>query len=313
MSLVVARRFGDSVFIVSDTKVTLPSQRQSAPTDGVIKTVILNPNLSVCFAGILEFADAAMHSFDRRESGGGFERIVDHFFKHHVKSDRLTDFAILFGGPNYRLVKVSDGIASESQAVWLGDQAAFEVFQRAMTGQSNLPAPPTGGLRAEMKLTVGSDAEEYSKMKDAMTSVITDHSASTVGGFVTTVGYVINGENVGLPNGFNYLDYFDAYTHDLGLKADSLLPDVRFSSAPEGGFNFYFLRGYQSDGSQVVAAYFPQGSFGLVYLPCARGWPRHHIVRDNPDVDFANVLRSSFGITLPAWPGRQYTISSGRR
>lgn len=302
MSLVVAKRAEGAVFIISDTKVTPAYHEKSLPTDGVIKTAILGSGLCVSFAGSLDAADEAVRTLSPSDVEMPVEKtIIDHFLRHHQGSSEAVDFALGFGHPAYRLVKIADGEAAFVDSLWLGDKDAFELYQNAMAEKC--------AVKFQARIRLGGNSLGHWEMQDAMTAVISSLHQKTVGGFVTRVGYVLNAQNVGLQDGFNYLDYFDGFT--TSLDPSKAFPEIRFGTAADGAFNFYFMRGYRFDGSRVVAVYFPQGSFGLIFLPHRHGMLRPQIVRDSSERDFAKILQSSFGISIPAWPGRQYKITPG--
>ena len=84
MSLVVARKIGNEIYIVSDTKLTDLLRHEKIPPDqGTIKSIILKPDLTICFAGNVPLAAEAIRSADLSLD---LAEIRSHFLNAHKAS-----------------------------------------------------------------------------------------------------------------------------------------------------------------------------------------------------------------------------------
>ena len=136
MSLIVARKEGNQLCIVSDTKLTYPAHEtrnhKTSPEEGVIKTVILNSQLAVAFAGDIDFAEKALQQIN----GSIQLPAILHILKqHHDASCQQTDFVVCQVDPDPVIYKIANGQCSEEEFAGLGDLKAYGHFQRCM--QSN--------------------------------------------------------------------------------------------------------------------------------------------------------------------------------
>lgn len=218
MSLIVARRFNDSITVVSDTRITHPSHIKVDHISGaVIKTVALTPTFSLSFAGDENFAGktivAAFHwqQLDQDE-------IVKKLLAKHLESNDSTptDFIVAFHKPT-RLVVIKDGAATDTYSGWVG--AGFNCFQCAMLQDRNGPWGPSSKDRLSLwHHTVIEPSSEGSpeglpgKMLRAMQEVIDDPDESTVGGLpvilVTQKNSFCYGEHVMFTGGLQSYDEF---------------------------------------------------------------------------------------------------------
>jgi hypothetical protein len=84
MSLIVARKDGSSLAVVSDTKLTYPDEtrtQKTNPADGIVKTIILNSNLCISFAGEIDIAEKAFRNFGNITS---MENVLDLLARYHT-------------------------------------------------------------------------------------------------------------------------------------------------------------------------------------------------------------------------------------
>jgi hypothetical protein len=128
MTLVVAKKKGDVLSLVSDTGISLNGQ-QLGPDKQIPKICILNDNLAVGFAGSPELAKEAIEATPKDE-GASYGTVTGHLLKAHQQLDQGVDFVLAFGPPLSKLVLISRGkIIQNRTNEWIGDQTAFEAFQ----------------------------------------------------------------------------------------------------------------------------------------------------------------------------------------
>jgi tetratricopeptide (TPR) repeat protein len=102
------------------------------------------------------------------------------------------------------------------------------------------------------------------RMFRAILRVIEDQSIPSVRGFLIPV--VI--EN----NVFSYVKYTHVYSHQFIENPFKPNKDIPFGSNQEGGYLLGFSFGnYQGD--MLVAIFFPQGNFGMIFIPDKNGIP----------------------------------------
>ena len=164
MTLVVARKIGNSISVVSDTILTHPHAGRMPLGQGVLKTTIISPGLCVSFAGAVDCADTTLRSLGFKEDYiADIADIVEHFLGWHRKTEQRADYILAFGPPHSRLVVVKKGVAEDTSSAWIGSQTAFSRFQNYMLEQSQAdlphrPLPDTAVVRLEvMRVPRGDD------------------------------------------------------------------------------------------------------------------------------------------------------------
>lgn len=297
MSLIVAHSFGKAIYIVSDTKLTHAYGGKIPPTEGVLKSTILSPNICVSFAGQDGFADEALQSYS---SGSHklehFDQIVSHFLEWHRKAERLTDFIIAFGSPYYSLVEIKEGVGREVTNSWIGDQSAFEKFQQHYHQHITPSKPPLGV--AALKCTYVPEGDEsdtlrYNQLLESMKAVVADSEIRNVGDFAIAVGYD--------KHRFRYIDYVDVLTHQIDFD---LLPQekdgwaaIPFGTTEQGGYAFNFMSAI--DENSLAAMFFLQGNVGLVFKSSNGGLLRPlSAIKEISPLDFVEKVQAEHGVHL---------------
>ena len=140
MTLVVAKKKGSILALVSDTGIELQGQ-QLAVNQHLPKIAILNKQLAVAFAGSSELALAAIAAAPKEESAS-YAEITQHFLESHQANDKAVDFIIAFGAPLYKFAKVAEGTIRQNRLVeWIGDHVGFEAFQDFRENRSDPSIP----------------------------------------------------------------------------------------------------------------------------------------------------------------------------
>jgi hypothetical protein len=308
MSLVVARKYGKQILIVSDTRLSDAHGKKTSPTQGIIKSIIIDSNLCVSFAGIIDYADNALKSF--RKMGintDSFTRTVEHFFDWHIRSRKETDFVIAFGKPHYKIAEIKDGQCVEAVNSWIGDAKAFARFQGYF--HNVLAAVPTPIDTANISLVYVPEPEEegasdaYSQMLKAIMAVNTDTDMQYVGDFAVPVAYH--------KGGFQYMDYVYVLTNPINwdvMPEEFVLP---FGTTEEGGYGFNFIGAL--DGN-LPAMYFLQGSLGILFTPKDGGLLQPIVIRSVGPIEFQEQVQADFGIEVRSmFVGADTYGSRGRR
>jgi Tfp pilus assembly protein PilF len=300
MTLVVGRKIGNSIGIVSDTLLVHPNEGRRPLDRGVLKTAIVYEGLCVSFAGTHKCADAALKSLDFKGNHiDDVAGIVEHFLGWHRKERHMVDFILAFGPPHSRLIVVKNGMAGDTDSAWIGLQTAFSRFQSFMLepGQLDLPPQPPSDAAVvsleAIRVPRGDDAAGaiLPRLKKAMARVIADSDIEDVGGIVTMLATD--------EGGFKFIDYVDFLTHAIPLeRIPAQMAPVPAGTAAQGGYSFNFMRGVANGHAEVAAIYFKQGGFGFVYLPENGGFARPHPVTDVSAVDFVDHVRERYGVEV---------------
>ena len=132
MSLIVARKSGSHIHIVSDTKLTYPEEdfpdkALAAPSDGVIKATILNPHICIAFAGHYVPAEEAIRTCRRYDFM--ISNIKEHLLEVNKSTAGKTAFIVCVGFPEYTIYEIKNMAITQTNSSWIGSQSAFSIFQ----------------------------------------------------------------------------------------------------------------------------------------------------------------------------------------
>jgi hypothetical protein len=260
VTLVVAKRKGDVLALVSDTGVSL-SGTQLGPEHHLPKICILNGKLAVGFAGSPELGVTAIASAPK-DDGVTFGAVTKHFLDAHLKHDQGIEFILAFGPPLSKLALVSGGKVTQNRTTeWIGDQAAFEAFQEFR--QNRTPA------LSFVSTMLGTSREGEAKLPTfdligTMGRVIERRDVSSVFGHA-----------VGINNDGGQFD-FRNYTVTLEEKPSFTMPatanpiEVLGQIAEARQFAFSCFVSSPEDALQAVAFHYMRGRLTYVYYgaPC---------------------------------------------
>jgi hypothetical protein len=290
MSLVVARVHGKQIYIVSDTKLTDAYGKKIYPTQGIIKSIILNQNVCLCFAGIAEYADSALKAYRQLRIGAdAFNQTIQHFSDWHSRVRGETEFILAFGEPHYKIVEIKDGQFVETRSSWIGDDKAFTKFQgyfhNVITPTPNpLNTASFSAVRVPEPQGEG-NSNDYLLMLNAMQTIITDIDVKYVGDFAIAVAYD--------KGSFQYMDYAYVLTHPIRWD---VMPEefvIPFGTTEEGGYGFNFI-GALDGNLSVAAMYFLQGNLGILFMPQDSGLLQPILLRNVPPIEFVEKVQEDF-------------------
>lgn len=220
MTLVVGRVTGHQVRILSDFLVTNPEKPQTSPLSGVLKAVILQPEVCICFAGCVAPALDAVREVERR-LGGRIDEALAILLDAHRVNGAETDFLVGQMEPP-RLHRITGGqIERNLLAAHIGSSEAFSRYQELYASLVLRPALPGLDESAELK-TAG-------LMSDAFDALLRENSFPTVGGFT-----IVAASGTSFGSGFTYLPRWSGQGFEpvSGPGPKSLLTPV---SQEEGG------------------------------------------------------------------------------
>jgi hypothetical protein len=294
MTLVIARKQEQIIYIVSDTQLTHDDHERMDFT-GIIKTKIIFTNFCVAFAGRDKLADGYIKEFCTKfKKIESVQKTINSFLDYHLRSKTEVDFILAFGEPHFSLVVVKDGEPKFQDIAWIGSQPAFELYQQYFHNVIHPIPAPLGTVELRLETLPKTDNDKYRsvfiKSKKSLDAVIHDSKVENVGNFSVAVGC--------LEGKFEFLDYVSILTPPRipdSTKSGSLL---HFGTAEEGGFSINFMGGASEDGQQVAAIYFLPGSFGHLYLPENDGFLRPTPSIKGTPIEFKEHLKSQYNVDV---------------
>jgi hypothetical protein len=173
--------------------------KQFPPEKQVPKICILTPDLTVAFAGNPDLSERYLNDFPESAS---YKTTVDYLLDRHCEANRQVDFLALFNKPVPKIVQIRRGrIYLSMKTAWIGDQAAFEAFQRYR--HSHPSASVTSVFEKVLMFSTHETVTHHDnatpQLLDALRYVIMDPRIESVFGFEVSV-HNADGE-------FRYRDY----------------------------------------------------------------------------------------------------------
>jgi tetratricopeptide (TPR) repeat protein len=277
MSLIVARRNGGNMYIVSDTKLTYPAneypnQSVASPKEGIIKATIINHQICISFAGEVDAAEKAIRIC--RQLDFRINEIIEYLLRVNKETNGKTEFIACIGFPEYKIYEIKNLTLREVDAAWIGSNAAFSIFQE----------------KALENNSTSKDAQSI--LDSAMDYVLNNGKIPEVNGFRVSVS------NEG--NFFHYRNYMNtrmpARTYTTTGNGFHVL-DI-YGSAQEGGYSVAL---YENEGRyDMVAIHVRQGEFGILYEINDGALLRPKIIPNVDEHEFSDLLFSKFGIKASA-------------
>ena len=246
MTLVVAKVIENKIYIFSDSKITDPKNILRGMDNEVLKAIIINPNICICYAGAIAKAVKAIHELQNNNLIAT-DDILNYLLVSHSKEGNNPDFIVATFLPKPSIYEIKKGmIKRDLQVAWIGNQSAFSDFQRY-----RFEAP-------EIFKT-----NEFILSRFAFVKVIEDTKHEDVSDFLIGVTSSLNG--------FVYSDYAS------GLASITMHPNHTISgsisvNAAHGGYSYSVLRP-QEAGIGAIGVYFLQGSFGALLYPLRQDRP----------------------------------------
>lgn len=284
MTLVIARATSRGIRILSDIRVSHPEERRHGLPYGVLKAVVLNENLCVCFAGSVALGAPAIAELARNGDAVTPAEAVAALRKAHQRNVPNSEFIVARRDPPGFWKIANDRVEDDQPATWIGDHTAFSRFQEIFLGpplSHQLPPEfdPDGALR------------EASQLMDAYRAVLDDATLDSVGDARVVVA--------GDADGFRYLPYMEI---DNGLDPPSITAGpgeevdlIRAGSAAIGAFAFSVLVPVNA-GVGLVAMHVLQASLGFVYYPAES--TEALILRDVTALELIDRIGERYGVVV---------------
>ncbi len=264
MSFVYAKKIKNAIAIWGDTKITFNQVNSKALFSsksikniyqfGMIKNIIVSPNLCVSFAGN---NIVLANNFLSRINHITLPKLLDVALEINLQDPQNgAEFIICYAyDKEQHIFQVKDGECKDVPFAWIGHCNAFKYFQGIRNGaypsiiKSNNPY----GVQISFEETPKSEIEEeYQALFDAFHKTIFDCGIDTVGGFVVPILYDPDRKQ------FLYKGYIKSYTT---INQSSLEHSLQMYQGPEIGE--YTIIFYESP--TIVGIYIPQNYSGIIY------------------------------------------------
>jgi len=278
MSLVVAKKKNNKIFVVSDTCIDNPDNLNRvdlvAPAEySQIKTLIINPFICVSFAGEIVPAREALAAC--RRLNYKVDEIINYLLSVNISSENKADFIVCVALPPYLIYEIKDSKINKVESAWIGHQNGFNEFQR------HFHSLPDDVARKDLS----------NDMENSMVAAIESNVAG-VNGFIISV----SNEKME----FHYKNFIRSY-----ILPATIIPGkfhvITHGTAQEGGYTVNIFPNNRRD---VLAIHIHQNRFGIIYSLKDNCFLEPEVCRDVDEFEFAEITKARFGIN----PG--YGLSS---
>jgi hypothetical protein len=271
VTLVVARVFGNTVHMLADSRVTFAEERYRPAPGSVLKSVVLNPDVCVAFAGDVDRAQMAIASVN---AAADIESLIDHFLHAHRDGGlNNPDFllAIHQPGPPHLIRIWNDKVERDLINAWLGNPQAFNDLQARI------------GDRTETRAV--------DRFQLAFHELLHADDVDDIGDFMI--------QCYSGPDGFRYARNSGvAFWPDASTSSTE--PErIGARTAAEGGYAWALLAP-REPGVGAVGLYFQQGRLGCLLYP--RRSDKTIRFPDIDRADFVIEVRARYGFTLWGMP-----------
>ena len=295
MSLIIARKYGADLIIVSDTKLTDKTgefiRQQANPKAGILKTIFINDQICISFAGKWIYADEAIKQINYNDSIDKILEIL--LFCNQITSDKATEFIVCYGTKDPLIYEIKAGVCNCVDYAWIGDIDGFNKFQSYVLGDIKILDSISGSF---LNIEGQYPQEIFSKISEGMDYVIQDETIKTVGGFKTIVFFT--------NRNFVYQFYVKMYTGVLELDGSPVHKTITHETPEKGGYTIHYFG--SSKDLKHVGLHVKQGKFGIVYSRKDGGlsFPSRFTM---DEVDFIDLVKAKFNISPSVITEDRYT------
>lgn len=278
MTLIVAKKIGVHIQINSDAKKTDLSNVLRGIECSILKTVIINKNLCVSFAGRIGQALSAIEQIYKNNLS--FDEVKALLLQENKNGNDETDFIIGNLDPISSLTKISGGYILENlDQCWIGNKQAYESYAHSFCKwlQSFV------GTKDEAEADV---AAIVCSMHFAFNDLVASQTHSDVGQFVIEVA--------NSSNEFAYTPQSIAHPGSLDIDP-SAVADLQEYFRAKGSYGYSIIPP-ESPGIGAIGVYFSQASLGILLYPGKCEKPK--IYRDVNNQKFMDSVLTDYGFRL---------------
>jgi hypothetical protein len=277
VTLVVGRQDSSGrIRVIGDLRVTRRDQIRRGYPVAVLKNVIVSRDLLVAYAGNYELA---LHTIRQlRGYENDTDAVLDSLYSSSLAAgagEGATQYLVGARARGLSVVSFS-GVESDAEAAWIGDKAAYEIYQRGYHSAVITEPIRIPGISPEGPMNIRwDDFEVAARMSHGIWQLELEGSVETVGeAFITAYSS---------RDGFRYEQSAVLVAdHDQVVSGDEWVP-ADWGTAADGGFGYAVLTPTEP-GIGLIGLNFSHGRLGLLYHPLAR---------DDP-FPYLNVTRQEF-------------------
>ena len=289
MTLIVGGISEGKVWLCSDAAITDPTasirtRGYGRKIEPIGKTGLLG------FAGPVEVGALAAHSILNLESSAALQELL----AIHSKYREANFLYAYFANGKPKLARVGDGKIEHSSSFFVGDQPAYEQFQkiRLADGVSHVPdALHTLICALKGDFTV---PEGLSETITAMLELFATTSDRTVGGWAAP--YVLTTE------GSLVCNYAYSVTDPI-VSSLKMGDEIPHGTPERGGFGLSFTELREEDG---IAVYWLQKPGGKVFIKHAHGYDEHEF--DGTPEQFKAAIFQKLHREVDVWFGGEQIV-----
>jgi hypothetical protein len=275
MTLIVARKFGDRMIVASETMISDQNAWRADIIPGALKTVILTLDLSVSYAGDMEWAMMAIRQVSRTPAMMVDKQALLQHLQQFTINDRC-EFIVAFHAAGSHLRKIWCGnISGDLEDCSISNRAAlsdFDAYEAAM---------PT------------SDQPDKYETENRFVGAWTgwqqewDQNHYAIGGFFLT--------QLCSPRGYCYNNAGSVYNWDMvNLSiSDTKEKSIQRAEDHDSGLTQYTyqIAGPNARGVAIFGAYMPQPRTGFIYSPLIAHAPVSKLNRIGQSEFFSELNR----------------------
>lgn len=244
MTLVIAKRDGNDLFMVADSKLNDPKNLENNPANSILKIAILHPQVKLAYAGVIHYAEQVIRDFYDKNICD-LKDLVPLLLTTHIESNQQTDFILATAlNGKAQIISIKDGnLEYDIDNAWIGDARAFSVYQQSFhsSQETNLKT----------------------KMKKALDSVCSCDFIDSVGWY-TTCSLLDYREHIHPI--FLYDMEAVAYSGDFLAFKGGEIAALPYGTAETGSYSISSLFS-RSLGRPALARYFEQVKLGVLHCP----------------------------------------------
>jgi hypothetical protein len=267
VTLVVARSWPSGrVRVTADLRVTDAQELRRGYPSAVLKNVILSETVVVAAAGNAELALHALRALpDRPERAAEVLPALEKSSAAAGAGDCRTEFLVAGAGDGLWRVTAS-GARDDGRASWIGDAAAYAVYQH---GYHESPVGPPlivpGISPPGLPPAFDTEMQEVLRMGDGIHRLDATGSVPTVGEAFITASATPSRPLHYEQQAFLAADHEQVIEPRAWVAAD-------WGTVARGGFGYATLVPEQP-GIGMLGLYFPHAGLGLLYHPLRRDEP----------------------------------------
>jgi hypothetical protein len=236
-------------------RLTDPAEIRRGFPYAVLKNIILSEDHLVAYAGN---ADLGMHTIRELKDAPLAKLQSGLFASAKEAGDGRGSVDYLVAHTRQGLQRITaKGIEEPADAGWIGDPAAYEVYQR---GYHNAQVPELTWIEgvSPPREELGDPAafEPFTRMFMGTHELMEDGSVATVGEVFVTANS---------KRGFHYAQqgaFYASHEQEIGPEWTT----INWGTTSQGGFGFNLLSP-KKHGIGAIGLYFPHGGLGLFYHP----------------------------------------------